>query len=275
MGEGVTTDPTEELLSLFGKPRRGKTGEQGQTWISLFGEGPSEVAALMESGGPHIHRAKLAYGSSLLTSWASLVRINGILKEADVISYPGGTLVEMALRAGRFTEFLGWARQAGFTAIEVCDGVIVMSDELRADTIRRAIGAGFRVSTVVQEVIRKPIVEVVPLAERIARVERDLAAGAEYAHIVFQGMARGETPADVVGPIKRDQAFALVERIGPEKLVWEALSADDQLTFVRMLGKHVNLGHVAPRTVVQLAAHRTAFAYETFWSEVWGKPHWS
>lgn len=271
----MTTDPTEKLLALFGKPSAGKSGTQGQTWISLFGEGPSEVAALMESGGPHIHRAKLAYGSSLLTSWTSLVRINGILKDAEVISYPGGTLVEMALRAGKYPEFLDWALQAGFTAIEVCDGVIEMSDEMRADTIRRAIDVGFRVSTVVQEVIRKPIVEVVPLAERIARVERDLDAGAEYAHIVFQGMARGETPADIVGPIKRDQAMALVDRIGSEKLVWEALSSDDQLTFIRMMGKHVNLGHVAPRTAVQLAAHRTAFAYETFWSEVWGKPHWS
>ena len=67
---------------------------------------------------------------------------------------------------------------------------------------------------------------------------------------------RGETPSDVVGPIKRDQTMDLVEQVGAEKLVFEAMTGDDQLKFIRMLGKNVNLGHVAPRTAVQVAAQR-------------------
>ena len=94
---------------------------------------------------------------------------------AGVICYPGGTLVEMALRVGKLPEMLDWAHKAGFDGLEVCDGVIEMSDELRADTIGAAVKQGFRVSTVVQEAIRKPVVEIVPLrngspaARRISR----------------------------------------------------------------------------------------------------------
>lgn len=272
----MTANPTSELLSRLGRDAIApQEGGGGQTWISLFGEGPGEIANLLEFAGAYIARAKLAYGSSVLASWEALLRINRLLRDADVVGYPGGTLVEMALRAGQYPALLDWAKQAGFGAIEVCDGVIEMSDEVRRDTIRRAIDAGFGVTTVVQEVIRKPVVEVVPLAERIRRAEADLAAGAAYVHIVFQAMARGETPRDVVGPIKREQALKLAESIGADKLVWEAPSPDDQLTFIRMLGKGVNLGHVGPNTVVQLAAHRRGFGYETFWSEVWGRAHWS
>ena len=267
--------PTDELLALFGKSLPQKGSSRGQTWIALFGEGPGEIANLLETGAAHIDRAKLGYGSSLLTPWDSLVRILGMLRDASIVAYPGGTLVEMALRNGRYPEFLAWAKRAGFTGIEVCDGVIEMPDQLRADTIRRAADTGFKVNTVVQEVIRKPIVEVEPLARRIERIGNDLAAGAEYAHIVLQAMARGETPSDVVGPIKRDQVQKIVASAPAGRLVWESLSGDDQLTYIRLLGKDVHLGHVTPRSVVQLAAHRTNFAYETFWSEVWGKPHWS
>lgn len=267
--------PTDDFLTQLGKNVPAKGSARGQTWIALFGEGPADIEAMLEVAGPHIDRAKLGYGSSLLMSWEALTRVTAALRKADIVCYPGGTLVEMALRAGKLPQMFEWAKKAGFDGLEVCDGVIEMSDQLRADTIGTARQAGFRVNTVVQEAIRKPVVEIVPLAERIARCKADLAAGAEFAHIVFQGLMRGETPSDVVGPIKRDQAMILVEKVGADKLVFEAMTSDDQLKFIRMLGKTVHLGHVQPRTVVQLAAHRTAFAYETFWSEVWGRPHWS
>lgn len=269
------TGPTDDLLLALGKsvPPRGTA--RGQTWIALFGEGPSQIEALLETAGPYVDRAKLGYGSSLLLSWPALTRVTTALRRAGVICYPGGTLVEMALRAGKLEQMFDWAKRAGFDGLEICDGVIEMSDGQRADTIGQAVTAGFRVSTVVQEAIRKPVVEIVPLEGRIARCKADLAAGADFAHIVFQGLMRGETPSDVVGPIKRDQAMILVERVGADRLVFEAMTGDDQLKFIRMMGKDVNLGHVAPGTVIQLTAQRTAFAYETFWSEVWGRPHWS
>src|SRR5690606_3596411 len=122
------------------------------------------------------------------------------------------------------------------TGIEVCDGVIPMSDELRHESIARSRDAGFSVNTVVQEVVRKPIIEVVTLAERIERAKADLEAGAEQIHLVFQAMARGETPSDVVGPAKRDHALALVDAVGLDKLVFEAMSPDEQLLYLRMLG---------------------------------------
>src|SRR5690606_15983179 len=126
-----------------------------------------------------------------------------------------------------------------FTGIEVCDGVIPMSDQLRHDSIARSRDAGFSVNTVVQEDVRKPVIEVEALAKRTQRARDDLAAGADQVHLVFQAMARGETPSDVVGPAKRDHAHALVDAVGLDKLVFEAMSPDEQLFYLRLLGPKV------------------------------------
>lgn len=246
----------------------------GQTWVSLFGEGPRAVEDLLAMAGPFIDRAKLAYGSSLLADRATLTGMIGALGKAGIDVYPGGSLTEMALRARRYPELLAWAREVGFTAIEVCDGVIELPTPERRRAIEQAAAAGFRVTTVVQEVVRKPLAEVVPLRERIERVKEDLSAGATHCHIVFQAMMRGETPSDVVGPIKREQVKALVEAVGPARLVWEATRLEDQLYYLRSVGPEANLGHVPPPTVVMLEAQRRGLGYESFWSKVWKREHW-
>ena len=64
------------------------------------------MEALLETAGPYIERAKLGYGSSLLMSWEALTRVTAALRHSGVICYPGGTLVEMALRAGKLAEML-------------------------------------------------------------------------------------------------------------------------------------------------------------------------
>lgn len=261
--------------SSLAEARADKPRARGQTWISLFGEGARAVEDLLSMAGPFIDRAKLAYGSSLLADRGTLGAIIELLRKADVDVYPGGTLVEMSLRAGRYADLLAWARDTGFTAIEICDGVIELPSADRRRAIVQARDAGFRVTTVVQEVIRKPHPEVVSLRQRVERVKEDLDAGATHCHIVFQAMMRGETPTDVVGPIKRGEVRALVEAAGAERLTWEATNVDDQLYYLRAIGRDANLGHVPAATVVQLEAQRRGLGYESFWSKVWGREHWA
>jgi phosphosulfolactate synthase len=194
----------------------------------------------LDDGRPFIDRAKLAYGSSLLAERSTLVAVIELLGKAAVDVYPGGTLVEMALRAGRYADLLAWARDTGFTAIEICDGAIELPAAERRRAIEHAREAGFGVTTVVQEVVRKPLAEVVPLRERIERVREDLAAGATHCHIVFQAMMRGETPSDVVGPIKREQVRALVEVVGA--VVPLSFDPDDRiLAFDQAVGRRLPL----------------------------------
>lgn len=263
------------FAATIAKPRPGKPRRAGFTWISLFGEGPKQIEALLETTAPYIDRAKLAYGSSVLADDATLKAITALLRAAAIDVYPGGTLLEMALHSGRREAFFDWVAEMGFTGLEVCDGVIEMSDEVRAGCIAEARRRGLTVTSVIQEVIRKPVIEVLTLAERIERARKDLAAGASQAHVVFQAMVRGETPSDVVGPVKREQVRLMVEALGAEALVFEAPTTDNQLAYLRLLGPEVSLGHVDPRTVVQLEAQRRGLGYESFWSQRWGRPHWS
>jgi phosphosulfolactate synthase len=257
------------------KPRPGKPRIAGSTWITLFGEGPRQLEAMLETSGEFIDRAKLAYGSALLARPSLVKSITAILREHQVEPYPGGTILEMAVRLGKVNEYFDWLLAMGFTGCEVCDGVIEMTREERSQYIRMGVERGLNVTSVVQEVIRKPVVEVVPLNDRIARAKADFEAGATQAHFIYQAMARGETPSDVVGPLKFEQVKRVIAEIGSERMVCEALSADDQLKYLRVFGPDISLGHVDARTVVQLEAQRRRLGYETFWSEVWGRPHWS
>lgn len=247
----------------------------GSTWITLYGEGPRQLEALLETAGDFIDRAKLAYGSALLARPQVLKDITAILRAHAIEAYPGGTILEMAIRLGQVPAFFDWVQEMGFPGIEICDGVVEMTREQRSGYIRMGVERGLNVSTVVQEVIRKPIVEVVTLDARIERARADLAAGASQVHFIYQAMARGETPADVVGPLKFEQVKKVIAEIGSERMVCEALSLDDQLKYLRVFGPDISLGHVDPRTVVQLEAQRRRLGYETFWSAVWGRPHWS
>lgn len=267
---------TPELYALLNRmPEEQEPRNRGQTWISLFGEGPSDIKGLLEIAGPFVDRAKIAYGSSILTSTETQKEINSILQDAGVDTYPGSSLLEMAYHYGHYEAFLDWAQGIGFGSVEVADGVIEIGDAERSHLICRAVDAGFNVTTVVQEVIRKPVIDVIPLNERIDKAKRDLDAGASCVHIVFQAIGRGEIPSDLVGPIKIQQAERIANDIGQEKLAWEAASLEDQLTYLRFFGSDVSLAHVQPNTVVQLAAQRRGLGYESFWSEVWKRPHWS
>ncbi|MGN6769432.1 MAG: phosphosulfolactate synthase [Rhizobiaceae bacterium] len=266
---------SQTFTDLLIGQRAGKPRIAGSTWITLFGEGPKQLEALLQTSGEFIDRAKLAYGSALLAGPEVLKNITSILRDHDIEPYPGGTILEMAIRLGKAEAFYDWAQEMGFTGIEICDGVIEMTREERSGYIRMGIERGLNVTTVVQECIRKPIVEIVPLNDRIARAQADLAAGASQAHFIYQAMARGETPSDVVGPLKFEQVKEVISRIGSDRMVCEALSVDDQLKYLRAFGGDISLGHVDPRTVVQLEAQRRKLGYETFWSSVWGRPHWS
>ncbi len=270
----MMSDPNT-FANLLVKPRVCKPRIAGATWITLFGEGPRQLEAMLETSGEFIDRAKLAYGSALLAGPALVKSITSILRDHEVEPYPGGTILEMAIRLDKVNEYYDWVQAMGFTGCEVCDGVVEMTREERSQYIRMGVERGLNVTSVVQEVIRKPVIEVIPLGERIARAKADLEAGATQAHFIYQAMARGETPSDVVGPLKFEQVKRVIAEIGSERMVCEALSADDQLKYLRVFGSEISLGHVDARTVVQLEAQRRRLGYETFWSEVWGRPHWS
>lgn len=278
--EGRLIDPIAEFTRLVvPTTSTGGTSPEGQrlgkNWISLFGEGPHAISDMIRSAGPYISRAKLAYGSSLLSDAELLRAMVQDLNAAGIDTYPGGSVLEMALQKDALDPFVSWAKAVGFTAIEVCDGVIPMADELRKRCINRIKSEGFLVHTVVQEVTRKPTVHVCSLQERIERSQMDLAAGADHVHVVFQALARGETPTDIVGPIKREHVLALESAVGLQNLVFEAMTPDDQLYYLRLLGPEVNLGHVSPPDAVLLQAQRQGLGYESFWSRTWQRSHWS
>jgi len=59
---------------------------------------------------------------------------------------------------------------------------------------------------------------------------------------------------------------ALLDHVGPERIIFEAPRKDQQAWFIRHYGPEVNLANVAPRELCGLEALRLGLRADTVWS---------
>src|SRR5690242_6478205 len=116
------------------KPRR-----HGQTMILDRCQGLAATADLLEMVGEYVDHVKLSFGTSVLLSEAFIRRKNELVRAHNIDIYPGGTLAEVMLVQGAYPEYLRRAKALGFTAIEVSDGTISMSRQVRRAAIKCAL----------------------------------------------------------------------------------------------------------------------------------------
>ena len=137
-----------------------------------------------------------------------------------------------------------------------------MSETEKLGLIGCARSAGF---TVWSEVGRKDPDEDarIGIDQRCAAIERELEAGADK--VILEARESGTVGIyDRSGAPAVEMIQRIVERIGRERLVFEAPRKEQQLWMVRMLGPQVNLGNVAPGEALGLATLRTGLRGDTF-----------
>lgn len=225
------------------------------------GLGPAEADDLITAAGEWIDVVKLGWGSARVTGGEALRRKIAAYRSAGIDVCTGGTFFELAVAQGVVEGFLEAARDVGIRMIEVSNGVHPMSDADKCALIGRARAAGFSVWS---EVGKKDPEEDARLgfAERLAAIERELEAGADK--VVLEARESGTVGIyDKSGKPAVELVERIAERIGIERLVFEAPRKAQQVWMIRHFGAQVNLGNVAASEAIPLATLRTGLRGDT------------
>ena len=166
--------------------RTQKPRATGLTMVLDTGVGLGQLRDTLELAGHCIDHWKLGFGTSVFHSKQALQQKLELLAEQRILSFPGGTLLEVALIEHHCRDYMRKARQLGFTAVEISDGTIPMPDFRRKNIIHCALDAGL---VAITEVGKKDPRQQ-PSAEQVAeQALTDLENGASW--VVMEGRESG------------------------------------------------------------------------------------
>jgi len=170
----------------------------------------------------------------------------------------GGTLLEVAVMQDCIGELRDWALGVGITHLEVSDGLRTLPVS-RKQALIRELAADF---VVLAETGAKEGNYPPTPAEWAEEMVRDLDAGAAW--VIAEGRESG-----TVGLYRADQGVredlvsAILAWVPLDKVIFEAPRKSQQAWFVRQFGADVNLGNVAPASVLSLETLRLGLRADT------------
>lgn len=234
----------------------------GKTMVIDKGLGLRAFADLLETAAEHVDIIKLGFGTAPL--YPRDIVEDKILqaKKAGITIMPGGTFLEAAVAGGVTDSYFDMIAALGFTGIEVSDGTIELSRELRTELIQRGLALGLEVYT---EYGKKCWGSRIQADLLIETVLQDLQAGAELVTVEARESGAGVGIFDANGECRDDEVEAVLAGIpSPHLLLWEAPQKSQQVHLIKLLGADINLGNIAPQDVMALEALRRGLRSDTF-----------
>ncbi|OYV59951.1 MAG: phosphosulfolactate synthase [Actinobacteria bacterium 21-73-9] len=214
---------------------------------------------LIESHGDLIDFVKFGWGTSVVTK--DFPAKVAVLAERGVDFYLGGTLFEKYVLQGLFEEFRDLCATIGCPVVEVSNGTIDITNDDKADYVKRLSG-DFRV---ISEVGSKDQIKSETMAPHlwIRYIQADLDAGAELVTLETREGGRGG-----ICRSNGELRYGLIEEILDaglplERLLFEAPSTELQTYFVKRVGPNANLGNIAVTDIVPLETIRLGLRSET------------
>ncbi len=242
--------------------RSHKPRASGVTMMIDKCQGPSATADLLAMTGDYIDHWKLSFGTSALLDEDLLRRKIEVVKEKNILVYPGGTLTEYAMVRGKWREFLRRARDLGFNGVEISDGTIHIEANARREAIQFALDLGL---TVVAEVGKKDPREQ-PQAEGLAELAlADFESGASWVIVEARESGKGVGIYGADGSVHEQDVDIITTALNSHlgRLIWEAPLKNQQEYFILRFGPDVSLGNIQPRDVLGVEALRAGLRFET------------
>jgi phosphosulfolactate synthase len=247
-------DVTLTLPQRSSKPRSG-----GLTMIIDKGVPTRQFEDLIDSHSAHIDFVKFGWGTSVVTT--NFRAKLDILKNAGVDFYLGGTLFEKYVQQHRFEEFRDLCVGYGCSFVEVSNGTIDISNDDKAEYVKRLSDDFFVISEVGSK--DQEASDLMAPHKWVSFINADIEAGAVLVTL--------ETREGGKGGICRSNGelrYGLIEeilssKIDYGKLLFEAPSTELQTYFVRRIGPDVNLGNIAITDVIPLETIRLGLRSET------------
>jgi len=236
--------------------RRAKPRRQGLTHVLDKGLTVESTRSVLAAAAPHMDVWKFGWGTAYVD--VGLAEKLELLREHEVRSCLGGTLLEISWSQGRAEDCLDWASSVGFDSVEVSRGVAHMSlDEKHA--LLRLAAQRF---VVLSEVGSKDPVEALTADQWTREVATDLVAGARW--VITEGRESGTVGIyREDGSIREKLVSAAVSGGGIDRLLFEAPHKDQQAWLIRAFGPDVNLANIRSDEVVALETLRLGLRADT------------
>jgi phosphosulfolactate synthase len=229
--------------------RAAKPRSRGITHVLDSGLTPEGTRAFLGQSGALVDIVKVGWGIGYIDP--ALEERIGICADHDCPVSLGGTLLEVATLQDRVGELRDWALKVGTTHIEVSNGLRALTAS-RKHALVRELAADF---VVLAETGAKEGNYPPTPAEWAEEMARDLDAGATW--VIGEGRESGRVGLYHADQgIREDLVIAIVDWIPQDKVIFEAPDKSQQAWFVRQLGADVNLGNVAPASVLTLETLR-------------------
>lgn len=236
--------------------RAAKPRSRGVTHVLDSGLTPEGTRAFLGQAGHLVDIVKVGWGIGYIDP--ALEERVGICADHDCPVSLGGTLLEVAALQDRVSELRDWALKVGMTHIEVSNGLRALPAS-RKHALVRELAADF---VVLAETGAKEGNYPPTPAEWAQEMARDLDAGATW--VIAEGRESGTV--GLYHPdqgIREDLVTAIVDWVPQDKVIFEAPDKSQQAWFVRQLGADVNLGNVAPGSVLALETLRLGLRADT------------
>ena len=255
------TKAWEGYVPIPVKERTTKPRISGYTMVLEKGLGLNATKDLMDTAADYIDSVKSTFGTAAFLDEKLLRQKIEIIKSANVDAYPGGTFLEAAVAQGVYDKYLERCKQLGFSVIEVSDGTIEMSKELRKEVITKALDKGFKV---ISEVGKKDPTEDISLAQKLELVRYDLSLGVFKVIVEAREASKGVGIYDASGAVKESEVDDIIAGVDDvNDLIWEAALKNQQLFLIRKFGCNVNIGNVPVEDVLALEALRCGLRGDT------------
>ncbi len=241
--------------------RSGKPRTEGLTMVIDKGLGLNETKDLFEVAANYIDFLKLGFGTSALYSQEVLAQKINLANSYGVMIYPGGTFMEIAISQNKLKEYINMVSRLGYPAIEVSDGTVNVSPEVRERAIALALDAGLLVLT---EVGKKNLRDKDRIEHYTGQIRQDLDNGAF--RVIIEGRESGKDAGfyDGKGRFIASEMEQILEAVGDiNLLIWEAPLKQQQQELIARFGPNVNLGNISSNEALALEALRVGLRGDT------------
>jgi phosphosulfolactate synthase len=238
--------------------------QNGLTMVIDKGLGIAATADLIEMCSDLIDHWKCTFGTSAFVPANVLRRKLMLLTAHGILTYPGGTLLEVAIVRGSCRTFMQHAHMLGFSAVEISDGTIPLPPHRRRNVIRCALDHHLVPITEVGKKDPKQQPSAIELAEQALQ---DLEWGARWVTVEARESGMGIGIYDDNGAVRAEAVATISEHMGEKVnyLIWEAPLKNQQAFLIQQFGPNVNLANIPTGEVLALESLRAGLRFETFY----------
>jgi len=205
--------------------------------------------------------AKIGWGLPLLLEESVVRKRVQMYRQYGVDVSNGGTMLEIASSKNKTGVALDRILDAGFTVIELSEGIIDIPKKEKKMVAEFARDHDMKLHI---EVGRKNAGNQLSLEDTIDGINAALDFDPDVVIIEGRETGRSVEIYDNEGHIKWDWVSRIIENFGQSKIMFEAPLEEQQAQLITKLGPGVNLGNVSLQSVLPLQSQRSGFRGDNF-----------